>query len=464
MIRSTRHLGNENEEERILASLRSLRHQNIIALLTSYSIGPVHNLIFPLAQGNLETLLCSPKDALPPNLRHPHAILRQTYGLSSALEMVHNFFVGDYDLNMIGCHHDLSPKNVLIKDGKFLLADFGLSRLDDAEGWAERELKRLHGPYNAPECESLREGFIKKAVGTPSDVWSFGCIFAEIVTFLLRGPEGIQDFRMKRKTKVHIPSWKVDHTVYYFHSDGEPNHGVEQWLAELEREAQSVHLGRLPRMVREILILDPLQRPTMEQASDALFFLAQKALFGYSCERVDELLRESKGRDPSGGSLNVDLMIQRNRYKIWGGTAGLNKEFSSIRATRHTAILQVRGQCAQISDTLREIEDEIHFLHSWKERSPGPTYFQFNSLNDKLQSFLPSKQVSQNESILQSTMLDDKSPEELFNISDTLDNNASEYAYLAPLAKIRAIASDDDGSYAGNKDLNLKQSDISPQA
>jgi len=153
VIRSKKQSGEESEEERIEVSLRSRKYPNIIALLTSYNLHSMHNLIFPLAQGDLKALLRGEMQC-PPNLCQEHTILRETYGLSSAIEVVHAFFVGNSDLTLIGCHHNLKPENVLVKDEKFLLTDFGLSRLERAEEWSQ-ELKKLQGFYFAPECESV---------------------------------------------------------------------------------------------------------------------------------------------------------------------------------------------------------------------------------------------------------------------------------------------------------------------
>ena len=85
-------------------------------------------------------------------------------------------------------HRNLKPDNILVtKDGQVKLADFCLSRaMVDPEGQhtpedpkererSGREARRLW--YRAPEM-LLR----KSKYGSEIDIWSLGCIFAELVT------------------------------------------------------------------------------------------------------------------------------------------------------------------------------------------------------------------------------------------------------------------------------------------
>lgn len=37
--------------------------------------------------------------------------------------------------------------------------------------------------YLAPECEDFEEDFKKLTISRPSDVWSFGCMIADVVTY-----------------------------------------------------------------------------------------------------------------------------------------------------------------------------------------------------------------------------------------------------------------------------------------
>ena len=136
-IRLDRQRAFENEE-RVLSLVRELRHSNMLKLYGSYSLEKsgrngsyrVHNLLFPLAGGSLSSLLWDKnKDALLLHLSSEENVFRQLYGLASAIASFHNYYNEEYQLHLIGCHRDLNPKNILVSEGRLLLADFGLSQL-----------------------------------------------------------------------------------------------------------------------------------------------------------------------------------------------------------------------------------------------------------------------------------------------------------------------------------------------
>jgi thiamine kinase-like enzyme len=125
-------------EARVLCLLRSLKHSNIIELLASFSFPRLfkgelryeHNFLFPLAESILSTILANQEtDALSLYFKTDQNLYEQLFGLSSAIESVHNYFSDEFNLTLIDCHHDLNHRNILVSKDKLLLADFGLSRL-----------------------------------------------------------------------------------------------------------------------------------------------------------------------------------------------------------------------------------------------------------------------------------------------------------------------------------------------
>ncbi|CAI4215616.1 unnamed protein product [Parascedosporium putredinis] len=116
--------------------LNHLKHPNIIELLASYTLNGKHNLLFPLAKdGTLQKLLKTEREKTP--FTSDATLLIALAGLASAVEHVHHFAAERLELKLMGCHHDLRPRNILVSGSTLILADFGLSNFievsDDPE-------------------------------------------------------------------------------------------------------------------------------------------------------------------------------------------------------------------------------------------------------------------------------------------------------------------------------------------
>jgi serine/threonine protein kinase len=107
------------------------------------------------------------------------------------------------NLEKIGCHHDLKPNNVFLDGQSFVLADFGLSTFKDLSQDSKTTRKVGGTCYSAPECENIAESaFIRGRAGRKSDIWAFGCIITEVLTYVLRGPTGVKEFKKKRSFTI----------------------------------------------------------------------------------------------------------------------------------------------------------------------------------------------------------------------------------------------------------------------
>ncbi|XP_048579615.1 cyclin-dependent kinase 2 isoform X3 [Nematostella vectensis] len=149
---------------REISLLKELNHPNVVSLLDV-----VHNqkslyLVFEFLSQDLKKYM----DCLPPSGISTSLIKSYVYQLLSGVAYCHSHRV---------LHRDLKPQNLLIdKNGAIKLADFGLAR---AFGVPVRsythEVVTLW--YRAPE---ILLG--SRYYATPVDVWSIGCIFAEMKT------------------------------------------------------------------------------------------------------------------------------------------------------------------------------------------------------------------------------------------------------------------------------------------
>lgn len=75
-------------------------------------------------------------------------------------------------------HRDLAARNVLVADGNIVkIADFGLARLIKEDEYEARIGARFPIKWTAPEAANYSKFSIK------SDVWSFGILLTELVTY-----------------------------------------------------------------------------------------------------------------------------------------------------------------------------------------------------------------------------------------------------------------------------------------
>jgi len=298
---------NDFEREcRVLSFLNCLDHPNIIELLGSYTYCGVHSLIFPVAEYDLRKLLQNEK---PSNFQFEHDYLFALCGLVFALKKLHYFSYEELEVELIGCHHDLRPHNILIQDSKFLLADFGLSNLKEITEGSNTPWKKGDNRYLAPECEDAERGFQPGKVGRKSDIWSLGCILAELVTYMMEGREGVSNFEKARK--VTLAGTLI---VCTFHAGRDPNKGLEAWLARLKKEASPAVSG-LIGLVHEMLHIDPDDRPSAHQVTQRLRCLALKSKFDDVDNFFDAMVAERT---------QLDLLVERDRFALWVDIMGLS--------------------------------------------------------------------------------------------------------------------------------------------
>mmetsp|Transcript_47756 Transcript_47756/g.112708 ORF Transcript_47756/g.112708 Transcript_47756/m.112708 type:complete len:306 (+) Transcript_47756:883-1800(+) len=161
-------------------------------------------------------------------------------------------------------HRDLKPQNLLVENGtKLKIADFGLSRnFNIPIGRYTHEVVTLW--YRAPE---ILLG--AKCYSTPIDLWSVGCIFAEMMT----------------GKPIFCGESEIEQLLAVFRILGTPNsknwpsvgefrdwHDFPQWnpqkfnkiFPELEEEGLN--------LIQSLLRLDPTKRITVSKAIESVYF------------------------------------------------------------------------------------------------------------------------------------------------------------------------------------------------
>ena len=232
--------------------------------------------------------------------------------LASAINAVHEFTSDTLDLRLIGCHHDLKPKNILIDGDTFVLADFGLSRLKSVSKGSKSLHRRGQGDYLAPECENLEGNFQKHAVSRASDVWSFGCILAELFVYIKEGPEEVEAFWKAR-------SFRLDQIRYHlFHQGpGQPSQTVSDWLDKTGLESPKWAL-MFQQLAQKMLSVIPEIRPRASVVYNRLKLVAIYTVTQPIMQLYDSLDQKTRGRTDT-----IDVFIQRARCKSWQQACGI---------------------------------------------------------------------------------------------------------------------------------------------
>jgi len=239
---------------REISLLKQLQHPNIVRLYDVVHTEKKLTLVFEFLDQDLKKYL----DACGDNGLEPYTVKSFLYQLLQGIAYCHQHRV---------LHRDLKPQNLLINmEGELKLADFGLAR---AFGIPVRnythEVVTLW--YRAPDVLMGSRKY-----STPVDIWSVGCIFAEMVNGRPLFPgSSEQDQLMKifktlgtanKKTwpsMADLPDYK---TVESF-----PNYPVQS-LKKICRRLDNVGLELLGRMLQ----FDPAKRISAETAMKHPYF------------------------------------------------------------------------------------------------------------------------------------------------------------------------------------------------
>lgn len=248
-------------ETEALAEFSGHAHKHIVSLLATYEQSGKFNLIFPLAECNLQDFW---KNYPRPSLVDREEILwiaEQCSGIADGLLRIHRHEIG-YDLieqatksrkmlshstavepddqhvpfphhpaQLFGRHGDIKPENILLfrdatKDnddkGVLKISGFGLVEFSTSSDQIDKQNNQIafSPTYRAPECD-----FEGALVSRSYDIWTLGCLYLEFVTWQMGGMSLLETFSHSRLTVD--PMWHQIETDTFFELVLIPHGGTE---------------------------------------------------------------------------------------------------------------------------------------------------------------------------------------------------------------------------------------------
>ncbi|KAI4188771.1 MAG: hypothetical protein L6R41_001917 [Letrouitia leprolyta] len=406
-------------------------------MLAAYTFKGRHNLLFRKADSKTLGDLLEGSPHSP--FRNLEQMILAISGLSSALQAVHNFHFPDLEILAIGCHHDLKPDNILVHEGSFLLADFGLSTIKDSRKASYTSFKNVRGDYVAPECENFEELSKRNVINRASDIWSLGCIILELLVFTVLGPDGVTDFELERGFKIG------DHKRYRFHHGfGVESPAVALKLDQLQNRLKDLAGRDLLILSREMLNLYPKRRPSAIEVEEKMQFVTIQVLCEDIHQRCSRVLQISR-------SMQAWLIL--SKFVGWMeicklGQHGFLERWHPIRFPNY----QLTRKCLQnMQGILTAIlpDCESHLAHIYRP---------LHDLNHTLYEALPNDLRDQAEVIFKSKVLDNVDNSGL----DDIANNTSiprNQAVLCVMARVRLLSAlVDDDAVAAFPELKIDPS------
>lgn len=379
-------------EHENLALLKNASHPNIVEMLGSYTIesaeGKYQNLLFRnITGGDLQELLGGTHKH---EFNHPQDFINALVGLASAVAKVHRLTPKNSRFIKNGFHHDLKPANILVDGKNFILSDFGLARFKPVDETTETAHTQVGNYYLAPECIDFLDTLNPCLVHRSSDMWSFGCIAAELVTFMIDGPEGIRHFKAGRKYRIGR------HVRFDFHSGGEKrNEGVEKWFREIHQQAiqsnldvNSTSLSDVVSLIRDILNHDAPARPKAPAVEARLCCIALDSMVRENTQSFKDILASEKYHN------SVEAFIEAARFESIWMAIGLRDKTTAFKASRElTREPETQFIVANFGTFVRLLEQfkaTLDVLRPFEEKPASPPFLEVKQLTTLMWTLVPS--------------------------------------------------------------------------
>jgi serine/threonine protein kinase len=319
--------------------------RNVVPIIDSGEHGDDWVIVMPRAEHSLRQHLEASGGLLP---------------LADALSVLRDICDALADLEGRVVHRDLKPENVLLLDGEWCLADFGISRYADASTAPDTRKFALTPEYAAPER------WRSERATTATDIYALGVMAYEVLSgrrpFPGPSAEELREQHLHREppSLTNVPAAVEAVVAECMYKSAEARPGPANVAARLQRAAEaptSPGLGRLQEANRgEVRRVGDAERRASEARTEAERRQVLADAAGQSFERISSTIHEAlvsaaPAADARGGRAgewtlriaNAELRLasvnRRDRESGWGGWSAPSFDvvaYSSIN-------LRVRG-------------------------------------------------------------------------------------------------------------------------
>ncbi|KAI0110209.1 kinase-like domain-containing protein [Daldinia grandis] len=249
------------------------QHPTIITTLASYRHGDERYILFPWAEYDLDRY-CETNVKAPDDPETVCWIADQSLKLAEAIDVIHAPLEEgseEQKETLFGRHGDIKAENILVfgRSGKrptLILSDFGLCSVH--HDWSKSNVPNQSLPvtpdFRPPECE-MKEGRITRAF----DIWTLGCLFLDLLTWLLGGNSFRERFKKKRttpwiggyNTPIYFEIVRIETGKYGFIIKEE----VREWFATMHNDVRCTQFMHdfLRLIEEEMLIVETKEKKRM---------------------------------------------------------------------------------------------------------------------------------------------------------------------------------------------------------
>ncbi|ETS76166.1 hypothetical protein PFICI_11553 [Pestalotiopsis fici W106-1] len=312
------------------------------------------------------------------------ALAKECVAIADALKWLHAGFSDDHASSVNLAHMDLKPDNILLFNigdgpvGWWKLADFGISVIKKVSKDGNVENATMHtrarrptSTYQAPEIERAWDdsgGQFK--VGRKSDVWSFGAIFSEILTFTETGPPGVDQFRDLRRGPYdsfysESPRQSTHLSIQNHGKNYQLRSEVTEWLQELRNSAgpERNYVTCWAYCIESLLVADPEARPDAEKMYANVLHVSQhidQIIQKRDTDCIFTLHHRQQQQQPPPPPRVPDISIE---------TVG-QRNMSIGSSVRHSDIFDT-GSDGPSHDSSSHVYDSADFSTSFKHGPPA---------------------------------------------------------------------------------------------